>query len=140
MGVNVLGVINGIRTFVPMIRRHGEGGHVVNTASISGFFVRRGRGRQHRRFRAVSWRSGDAHLRIGGDPAGAVRWPLCAPATGGCTSGGLASELVGQRVLQAIRQREFYVLTHAGERAAIKTRHQRIEAAFDRAETWEKAR
>jgi NAD(P)-dependent dehydrogenase (short-subunit alcohol dehydrogenase family) len=27
MGVNVLGVINGIRTFVPMIRRHGEGGH-----------------------------------------------------------------------------------------------------------------
>jgi NAD(P)-dependent dehydrogenase (short-subunit alcohol dehydrogenase family) len=24
MGVNVLGVINGIRTFVPMIRRHGE--------------------------------------------------------------------------------------------------------------------
>ena len=33
MGVNVLGVINGIRTFVPMIRRHGEGGHVVNTAT-----------------------------------------------------------------------------------------------------------
>jgi NAD(P)-dependent dehydrogenase (short-subunit alcohol dehydrogenase family) len=26
-----------------MIRRHGEGGHVVNTASISGFFIRRGR-------------------------------------------------------------------------------------------------
>jgi len=31
IGVNVMGVINGIRTFVPMIRRHGEGGHVVNT-------------------------------------------------------------------------------------------------------------
>jgi hypothetical protein len=43
IGVNVLGVINGIRTFVPLIRRHGDGGHVVNTASISGFFIRRGR-------------------------------------------------------------------------------------------------
>ncbi len=43
IGVNMFGVINGIRSFVPLIRRHGEGGHVVNTASISGFFVRRGR-------------------------------------------------------------------------------------------------
>src|SRR6185437_14935602 len=43
IGVNVFGVINGIRTFVPMIRQHGEGGHVVNTASISGFFIRGGR-------------------------------------------------------------------------------------------------
>ena len=42
LGVNVLGVINGIHAFVPAIRGHGEGGHVVNTASISGFFIRRG--------------------------------------------------------------------------------------------------
>ena len=33
-----------------------------------------------------------------------------------------------------------YVLTHAGERTAIKARHERIEAAFDRAETQEKTR
>src|SRR5664279_1321767 len=33
-GVNVHGVINGIRTVVPRMRRHGEAGHVVNTASI----------------------------------------------------------------------------------------------------------
>jgi hypothetical protein len=53
---------------------------------------------------------------------------------------GLPPELVGQRVLQAIRDREFYILTHASERAAIKARHERIEAAFDRAEAWEKTR
>jgi hypothetical protein len=52
----------------------------------------------------------------------------------------LAPEVVGQRVLQAIRQREFYVLTHAAERAAVKARHDRIEAAFNRAEIWEKKR
>ena len=36
MGVNLGGVINGVQTFVPRIRAHGEGGHVVNTASLAG--------------------------------------------------------------------------------------------------------
>ena len=36
LGVNLGGVINGIQTFVPRIRAHGEGGHVVNTASLAG--------------------------------------------------------------------------------------------------------
>lgn len=34
--VNVGGVINGILTFVPRIRAHGEGGHIVNTSSMAG--------------------------------------------------------------------------------------------------------
>src|SRR3981189_3710339 len=38
-GVNVQGVINGIRTLVPRMRKHGETGHVVNTASIGGLQV-----------------------------------------------------------------------------------------------------
>jgi NAD(P)-dependent dehydrogenase (short-subunit alcohol dehydrogenase family) len=33
MGVNFGGVVNGIQTFIPRIRKHGEGGHIVNTAS-----------------------------------------------------------------------------------------------------------
>lgn len=36
MGVNLLGVINGVQTFVPRIVAHGEGGHIVNTASLAG--------------------------------------------------------------------------------------------------------
>jgi len=36
MGVNVGGVINGVQTFVNRIKRHGEGGHIVNTASMAG--------------------------------------------------------------------------------------------------------
>lgn len=36
VGVNLGGVINGVMTFVPRIRAHGEGGHVVNTASLAG--------------------------------------------------------------------------------------------------------
>ncbi len=36
MGVNLGGTINGIVTLLPRIQRHGEGGHIVNTASMSG--------------------------------------------------------------------------------------------------------
>jgi NAD(P)-dependent dehydrogenase (short-subunit alcohol dehydrogenase family) len=37
MGVNFGGIVNGIQTFVPRIRKHGEGGHIVNTASMAAF-------------------------------------------------------------------------------------------------------
>ena len=34
--VNLMGVLHGIRSFLPHIRAHGEGGHFVNTASMAG--------------------------------------------------------------------------------------------------------
>jgi NAD(P)-dependent dehydrogenase (short-subunit alcohol dehydrogenase family) len=34
--VNLMGVFHGIRSFLPHIRAHGEGGHIVNTASMAG--------------------------------------------------------------------------------------------------------
>lgn len=39
MGVNFGGVVNGIRTFVPRMIRHGAGGYIVNTASMSGLIA-----------------------------------------------------------------------------------------------------
>ena len=36
LGVNVMGVVWGIEIFGPLIERHGEGGHIVSTASIAG--------------------------------------------------------------------------------------------------------
>lgn len=35
LDVNLMGVLHGIRTFLPHIRAHGEGGHFVNTASMA---------------------------------------------------------------------------------------------------------
>ena len=37
--VNLMGVLHGIRSFVPHIRAHGEGGHIVNTASMAGMIT-----------------------------------------------------------------------------------------------------
>jgi NAD(P)-dependent dehydrogenase (short-subunit alcohol dehydrogenase family) len=39
IGVNLGGVINGLRTFLPRILAHGEGGHIVSTSSMSGLFI-----------------------------------------------------------------------------------------------------
>ena len=36
LDVNLMGVVHGIRAFLPHIRAHGEGGHIVNTASMAG--------------------------------------------------------------------------------------------------------
>jgi len=36
LDVNLMGVLHGIRSFLPHIRGHGEGGHIVNTASMAG--------------------------------------------------------------------------------------------------------
>jgi NAD(P)-dependent dehydrogenase (short-subunit alcohol dehydrogenase family) len=37
LGVNLGGVVNGVQTFIPRIRKHGEGGHIVNTGSMASF-------------------------------------------------------------------------------------------------------
>ncbi len=37
MGVNFGGVVNGLVNFIPRIKRHGEGGHVLNVASMAAF-------------------------------------------------------------------------------------------------------
>ncbi len=36
LDVNLMGVLHGIHAFLPHIRAHGEGGHIVNTASMAG--------------------------------------------------------------------------------------------------------
>jgi NAD(P)-dependent dehydrogenase (short-subunit alcohol dehydrogenase family) len=36
LDVNLMGVLHGVRSFLPHLRAHGEGGHIVNTASMAG--------------------------------------------------------------------------------------------------------
>jgi NAD(P)-dependent dehydrogenase (short-subunit alcohol dehydrogenase family) len=163
IGVNVKGVINGIRTFVPIIRAHGEPGHIVNTGSVSSLFVREGR---HQGAYAMSKYAvlalsealeqelagtniGVSILCPGGvntsifDSAatrpdrfgGSYKRPEQEAMKSAFATGALNPETVGRRVLQAIQDNEFYILTHTNEREAITKRFDRIRAAFDRADT-----
>ena len=162
IGVNIRGVINGIRSFVPMIRSHGQGGHVVNTGSVSSLFVREGRnqGAYAMTKYAVLALSEALEQELAGSgigvsvlcPGGVTTSIFDSAATRPQRFGGgyrrpqqealksafaaeaLAPEVVGRRVLQAITDNEFYVLTHTGEREIISARLERIKAAFDRAD------
>jgi len=44
VAVNLTGVFNGIHEFLPRIRKHGEGGHIVTTSSMSGVLPTEGGG------------------------------------------------------------------------------------------------
>jgi NAD(P)-dependent dehydrogenase (short-subunit alcohol dehydrogenase family) len=155
VGVNVMGAVHGIRSFVPLIRQHGEGGHVVNTASISGFFVREGanQGAYSMSKYAVVALSEALEQELAGSGIGVS--VLCPGATntnlfasaalrpdrfGGAYSraaqeqrtlaAGVPPEVVGRRVVQGMRDGTFYIVTDGSERDAVQARHRRIEAAF----------
>lgn len=163
VGVNVMGVIHGIRTFVPLIKAAGQGGHVVNTGSVSSLFVREGReqGAYAMSKYAVLALSEALEQELKGSGIGVSI--LCpggvntsifqsaatrpdrfgggysrpqqeALQTAGFAGSALPPETVGRRVLQAIQDDEFYILTHTQEREAISARFDRIKAAFDRAD------
>lgn len=44
LDVNLWGVIHGVHAFLPLLRAHGEGGHIVNTASLGGMTTMPGLG------------------------------------------------------------------------------------------------
>ena len=44
VAVNLTGVYNGVHIFLPRIRKHGEGGHIVTTSSMSGILPTQGGG------------------------------------------------------------------------------------------------
>jgi len=44
LGVNLGGVVNGVQTFVPRLKALGQGGHIVNTASMASFITGPGAG------------------------------------------------------------------------------------------------
>jgi NAD(P)-dependent dehydrogenase (short-subunit alcohol dehydrogenase family) len=163
--VNIKGVINGIHTFVPRLRRQGEGGHIVNTASIAGLQVNPNfrTGAYAMTKYAVVALSEALEQELGGTGIGVS--VLCPAAVdtgihlsararpqrhggpfvrsadrfmGDLIKEGLRPEQVGARVVQAIRDDEFYILTHSSPREWVERRFARIMKAFDRAEAFEK--
>jgi NAD(P)-dependent dehydrogenase (short-subunit alcohol dehydrogenase family) len=162
-GVNLHGVMHGMQIFLPLIQSHGGEGHMVNTASIAGFQVaphRKSGAYAGTKFAVVAlteslWND------LRETPVGAS---VLAPASvktriymsnesrpdrfGGPVvtgevnplqhelEGGLEPDVVGERVLRAIRDRELYIFTHMQTKEWLLARHQRIIDAFDACEQW----
>ncbi|HEX3992634.1 MAG TPA: SDR family NAD(P)-dependent oxidoreductase [Acetobacteraceae bacterium] len=160
IGVNIWGIIHGIRHFVPAILKHGEEGHVVNTASVAGFQNRRGTHQgpySMSKYAAVSL-SEELENELEGTKVGVS--VLCpGPINTNIARGarnrpdhlggaqtraseeavlaerlattGLDPRIVGDRVVDAIMTGTFYAFVSAVPADVIKARHRRIEAALN---------
>jgi NAD(P)-dependent dehydrogenase (short-subunit alcohol dehydrogenase family) len=160
IGVNVWGVIHGIRHFVPAILKHGEEGHIVNTASVAGFQNRRGtnQGPYSMSKYAVVSLSEALEQELEGTNAGVsvlcpgpintniargarnrpdhmggpqIRATDEATLAERLATTGLDPKKVGERVVDAIRTRTFYAFVSAVPADVIKARHRRIEDALN---------
>jgi len=157
VGVNLGGIINGVVTVLPRMLKHGEGGHIVNTASMSGLLPHPG---------ATIYgtcKGAAVHMmecmRAELEPRGIICSAFCPGAvqsniaeaartrpaaladTGYAESdrrrqqGGnflhlfQTKEQVGARVLQGILNDELYILTHSEFRLGLEERVQAMRAA-----------
>jgi NAD(P)-dependent dehydrogenase (short-subunit alcohol dehydrogenase family) len=160
IGVNIWGIIHGIRHFVPAILKHGEEGHIVNTASVAGFQNRRGTDQgpySMSKYAAVSL-SEELEHELAGTPVGVsvlcpgpintniargarnrpdhlggpqVRAGEEAVLAERLATTGLDPRKVGDRVVDAIMTKTFYAFVSAVPADVIKARHRRIEAALN---------
>ncbi|HXW43525.1 MAG TPA: SDR family NAD(P)-dependent oxidoreductase [Streptosporangiaceae bacterium] len=161
IGVNLYGVIHGVQTFLPILEANGDGGHVVNTASMSGLVAPPGLGAYSvTKFGVVALTETlAAELRQAGSKVGATVLCPGTVRTNIHTSSrnrpehladrGLADidisaqdnpayrwitpEDAGAVVVRAIKRGDLYALTHPDWYAMVERRHSRIAAAFRQA-------
>ena len=156
MAVNLGGAVNVVKTFVPLIRAHGEGGHVVNTSSIAGITALPYEGGAYTTAK-FAVRGLSESLRLSLAPEGIGVSVLCpgltrtrildAPDREDAGAKPMASEgdpdalfnsmdgamdpiEVGRAVVSGIRQNLPYILTHGEFRDEIRTLFDEIVGAF----------
>lgn len=162
MDVNVNGVFNGVRTFLPRMLKHGEGGHIMTTSSSAGLVAGTLGVYVTTKFAVVgmmeSLRTEMAGKNIGVSVfcPGLVRTEIfnternrpashgAAPSHGGPPpllpgSGpvdlmGVAMDPIeaGRQVLDGIRRNDLYILSHPEFAPAVKQRQQLIMASFSK--------
>lgn len=161
--VNLMGVVYGANVMIPTIKSHGEGGWLVNVASMAGMggvplagaytatkaavvalseswalelkdagihvsvlapaFVRT---RIHQSYRNRQDRYA-TDVEPGPDVIGVAK------STAKAVENGIDVEIVGQRVVEALEQGEFYIFTHPNYKEVTDQRSAQVAGAFDRA-------
>ena len=158
LGVNLGGVVNGVVTFVPRIKAHGDGGHVVNTASMAAFIAGPGAGiyttakfAVHGLSDALRWSLLPHGIGVSMVCPGLVKSKIyesdlirppelstdVTPADEefmrilpGLHDAGMDPDEIGEKVVRAIRQNDFYVFTHPDHRDELRGIFDETLAAF----------
>ncbi|WP_304164374.1 SDR family NAD(P)-dependent oxidoreductase [Phenylobacterium aquaticum] len=157
VAVNLMGVVYGMETFLPLIRSHGEGGCFVNTASMAGLISAPGmEPYTATKYAVVGMSEGwaaqlapeDIHVavlcpgfvRTKINQSGRTRQAqFGGPAVseivaGNLVDSGIDPERVGRRVLEGVLAKERYILTHPDMRPLVQGRFGALMSAFDAAD------
>jgi NAD(P)-dependent dehydrogenase (short-subunit alcohol dehydrogenase family) len=159
LGVNLGGVVNGLQTFLPRIRAHGEGGHIVNTASLAALVPMPAQFVVYVAAKAAvvaiseTIRGELAHENIGVSVLcpGPIRTNIGELAKNRPAKFGVGAAFqqaeeagtthvpfpsmmepaeVGQLVLKAVRNNDLYIITHGEWRPMAQARHAGLVAAM----------
>jgi NAD(P)-dependent dehydrogenase (short-subunit alcohol dehydrogenase family) len=154
--VNIKGVGNGLQAFLPRIRAHGEGGHIVNTSSMGGLLPVAA-GLYSMTKAAIIALSETLHIELAPEGIGVSAYcpgpvhsniasgPADRPAKyagGGYDAPGpgaaefmrtqpyMSADEAGERVLQGVRRGDLFILTHPEFRDGVRERSETILNAF----------
>ena len=163
LDVNLMGVMYGAKVMVPLIKQHGEGGWIINVASMAGMGGIPYNGAYTATKTAVvalseSWAAElqskgikvsvlcpafvqtriydsdrNRPLKYQNDTATPTNEDSFADKTKHLVENGIDVSIVGKRVVEALNDGELYIFTHPNYRAIVQRRFQAIDAAFERA-------
>ena len=163
LDVNLMGVMYGAKVMVPWIKQHGEGGWIINVASMAGMGGIPYNGAYTATKTAVvalseSWAAElqskgikvsvlcpafvqtriydsdrNRPLKYQNDTATPTNEDSFAYKTKPLVENGIDVSIVGKRVVEALNDGELYIFTHPNYRAIVQRRFQAIDAAFERA-------
>lgn len=159
LDVNLKGVVHGVETFAPLIKSHGEGGHIVNTASLAGLLSLPGAEPYcASKFAVIAMTEGWARqlapfgIGVSALCPGFVRTKIGRAGRnrqdryGGSTETGFGEpgmhllaqgidpDLVGERVVEGVKAGELYIITDPRYAEANERRMAGVRAAFAAAE------
>lgn len=163
LGINLMGVVNGLQCFLPLMTSHEGEGHIVNTASILGMATMPGQAVYAASKYAVVGLSEVARQDLAPKKIGVS--VLCpgliatniiksldnqSDASGDQQPAidldevhqmyqkeGLSADIVGQQVVGGIKNNKPYIFTHANLAAMVEKRNQQVMAGFDGSEAQE---
>jgi NAD(P)-dependent dehydrogenase (short-subunit alcohol dehydrogenase family) len=143
--VNLLSVVNGIRSFVPIMRRGGDDGRIVNTASMAAFMQLGGVAPYVATKHAVvglsialaeDLRQGGSGISVSVVCPGVVATRFGQPDAeipddDDLPAGTISADVAAARILRAAADRQFYVYTHDESIEIVRDRFDRCLAGFD---------
>lgn len=158
--INLMGVVHGVEIFTPLLREHGEGGHILNVASMAGHHGAPTMGPYNAtKFAVVGYSEALAAELVPLGVGVSVLCPgfartnihmsaLASPSFSAnrtaepgdqerlafftaLVEGGVAPELVGEAAARGMEADRLYIFTHPELRALVEARNARLLADYD---------